>query len=90
MTVWHGEPEQPHMFPMEAGDVCLLDNFVWHQVMCALQSYQTNQLLLQGNPITSGERWALVIFYSVRKVASCALCFRRTHGCCDTRRKVLA
>jgi len=57
VTVWHGEPEQPHMFPMEAGDVCLLDNFVWHQ----------------GNPITSGERWALVIFYSVRKTEGARL-----------------
>lgn len=30
--------------------MCLLDNYVWHQ----------------GNPIRSGERWSLVIFYAVR------------------------
>merc|ERR1712070_391217 len=60
VTVWHGEPEQPHVLPMDVGDVCLLDNFVWHQ----------------GNPITSGERWALVIFYSVKPVQGKSSIFR--------------
>jgi hypothetical protein len=38
-------------YPMGVGDMCFLDNAVWHQ----------------GNPITAGERWSLVIFYGVKK-----------------------
>lgn len=42
--------EEAFHYPMPPGDMCLLDNYVWHQ----------------GNPITAGERWSLVIFYSVK------------------------
>ena len=49
MTVWEGKPEVTYKYPMAAGDMCMLDNYVWHQ----------------GNPITAGERWSLVIFYAV-------------------------
>jgi len=52
VTVWDGKPEVAHTFASNPGDVVLLDNFVWHQ----------------GNPISTGERWALVIFYSVKEV----------------------
>ena len=37
---------------MRPGDICFLDNYVWHQ----------------GDPITAGERWSLVIFYRTKKV----------------------
>jgi hypothetical protein len=37
-------------YAMRPGDLCLLDNYVWHQ----------------GNPIRAGERWALVVFYQTR------------------------
>lgn len=50
VTVWEGAPEVAHEYPMRPGDICALDNYVWHQ----------------GNPIQSGERWALVIFYQTR------------------------
>lgn len=54
VTVWEREPgnaeEVAFEYPMRAGDVCALDNYIWHQ----------------GNPITSGERWALVIFYQTK------------------------
>ena len=49
VTVWEGKPEVTYKYPMAAGDMCMLDNYVWHQ----------------GNPITAGERWSLVIFYAV-------------------------
>jgi hypothetical protein len=39
-------------YPMSAGDICCLDNFVYHQ----------------GNPISSGERWAFVIFYRCKRI----------------------
>lgn len=51
VTVWEGEPETEYVYPMQPGDVCCLDNYVWHQ----------------GNPITAGERWSLVIFYAVKR-----------------------
>ena len=43
VTVWEG-PEEDEVqwdYPMNPGDVCFLDHYVWHQ----------------GNPITTGERW---------------------------------
>lgn len=49
VTVWDGEPEVARHYAMRPGDICTLDNCVWHQ----------------GNPISAGERWALVIFYDV-------------------------
>jgi len=50
VTVWDSVPKQQYDYPMLPGDLCMLDNMVWHQ----------------GNPITAGERWVIVIFYSVR------------------------
>jgi len=56
VTVWERSgpdgqgPEEAYKYPMRAGDMCTLDNYIWHQ----------------GNPIHAGERWALVIFYQVR------------------------
>ena len=50
LTVFEGTPEVAYKYAVRPGDMCLLDNFVWHQ----------------GNPITSGERWSLVIFYAVK------------------------
>jgi len=38
-------------YPLGCGDMCFVDNAVWHQ----------------GNPITHGERWSLVIFYGVKQ-----------------------
>eukprot|EP01062_Namystynia_karyoxenos_P068741 TRINITY_DN6374_c0_g1_i1.p2 TRINITY_DN6374_c0_g1~~TRINITY_DN6374_c0_g1_i1.p2 ORF type:complete len:401 (+),score=132.00 TRINITY_DN6374_c0_g1_i1:99-1205(+) len=43
--------EVEYPYPMAPGDMCLLDSCVWHQ----------------GNPITAGERWSLVIFYRVTR-----------------------
>ena len=45
VTVWEG-PEEDEVqwdYPMNPGDVCFLDHYVWHQ----------------GNPITTGERWCV-------------------------------
>jgi len=50
LTVWDGENEaEEFVYPVAAGDVCLLDSRVWHQ----------------SNPISHGERWVIVIFYEV-------------------------
>jgi hypothetical protein len=54
LTIWDGHPDNPdatYKYPMGPGDICFLDHLVWHQ----------------ANPIASGERWALVIFYSVKR-----------------------
>ena len=54
VTVWEG-PEEDEVqwdYAMDPGDICFLDNYVWHQ----------------GNPITAGERWVLVIFYRTKAV----------------------
>ena len=48
-----GRKEIEYKYPMPPGDMCLLDNYVWHQ----------------GNPITAGERWSLVIFYGVKQAS---------------------
>ena len=51
LTVWDGENEaEEFVYPVAAGDVCLLDSRVWHQ----------------SNPIARGERWVIVIFYEVK------------------------
>lgn len=53
VTVWERGPdgaESAFRYPMLPGDVCVLDNYVWHQ----------------GNPIDAGERWALVVFYQTK------------------------
>ena len=54
VTVWEGPEEDEVQWdcPMSPGDICYLDHYVWHQ----------------GNPITAGERWALVIFYRTKQV----------------------
>ena len=50
LTVWDGEGEaEVFELPVAAGDVCLLGPQVWHQ----------------SNPVLSGERWVIVIFYAV-------------------------
>ncbi|KAJ1635061.1 hypothetical protein T492DRAFT_476498 [Pavlovales sp. CCMP2436] len=55
VSVWERPGASPEEvcfdYPMLPGDVCLLDNSVWHQ----------------GNPISAGERWALVIFYQTKE-----------------------
>eukprot|EP00941_MAST-03F_sp_MAST-3F-sp1_P001500 g1500.t1 len=56
LTVWDGLPKNPdatYYYPMAPGDICFLNRLVWHQ----------------AEPITSGERWALVIFYRVGTVS---------------------
>lgn len=51
LTVWDGENEaETFRYPVASGDACLLDSRVWHQ----------------SNPITHGERWVIVIFYTVK------------------------
>lgn len=51
LTVWDGENDaEVFRYPVAAGDACLLDSRVWHQ----------------SNPITHGERWVIVIFYTVQ------------------------
>lgn len=55
VTVWEGTKnvnEVEFKYAMKPGDVCCLDNFVYHQ----------------GNPITGGERWAFVIFYRCKRL----------------------
>ena len=42
LQVWE-EDEVQWDYPMNPGDVCFLDHYVWHQ----------------GNPITTGERWCV-------------------------------
>ena len=32
LTVWEGIPEQTYKYPMNVGDICFIDNFVYHQV----------------------------------------------------------
>eukprot|EP01004_Peranema_trichophorum_P006877 NODE_5677_length_984_cov_27.943089_g5098_i0.p1 GENE.NODE_5677_length_984_cov_27.943089_g5098_i0~~NODE_5677_length_984_cov_27.943089_g5098_i0.p1 ORF type:complete len:275 (-),score=38.66 NODE_5677_length_984_cov_27.943089_g5098_i0:159-932(-) len=51
LTVWDGQPQYKIDYPVNIGDMVLLDRLVWHQ----------------GNPITSGHRYVLVIFYTVRE-----------------------
>ena len=50
VTVWDGQPQSTAYYPIEPGDICFLDRCVWHQ----------------GNPITAGTRWVIVIFYAVK------------------------
>lgn len=51
LHVWDGKPKQQEfVYSMRAGDAIFLDNAVWHQ----------------AKPITSGTRWALVLFLRVR------------------------
>lgn len=50
LTVWDGDKDaETFRYPVTSGDACLLDSRVWHQ----------------SNPITHGERWVIVIFYTV-------------------------
>ena len=50
LSVWDGKPVTEYAYQMKAGDILYLDNMVWHQAF----------------PITTGERWALVIFCKCR------------------------
>ncbi|CAE8680325.1 unnamed protein product [Polarella glacialis] len=54
LHVWDGKPQQELVYQMQPGDVMFLDNAVWHQ----------------AKPITSGERWALVLFLKLRNAVS--------------------
>lgn len=50
LTVWDGDREREIFeYPVGVGEGAMLDSAVWHQ----------------SNPITSGERWVIVIFYQV-------------------------
>ncbi len=77
LTVWEGphNDEKKYVYDLAAGDICFLDNFIFHQGLAEtlgtvhLQKHLLTHLSTSppaGNPITSGERWALVIFYSVK------------------------
>lgn len=46
LRVWDGKPTKETVYDMKPGDIMFLDNAVWHQAM----------------PISSGTRWALVLF----------------------------
>ena len=49
--MWDGKPERKQFdYAIPPGSACFLDRMVWHQ----------------ANPVTAGERWALVIFYKIR------------------------
>eukprot|EP00933_Yihiella_yeosuensis_P016133 TRINITY_DN13898_c2_g1_i1.p1 TRINITY_DN13898_c2_g1~~TRINITY_DN13898_c2_g1_i1.p1 ORF type:complete len:326 (+),score=66.06 TRINITY_DN13898_c2_g1_i1:60-1037(+) len=51
LIVWDGpRPQKEYTYQMKPGDCIFLDNAVWHQ----------------AKPITSGERWALVLFLRLR------------------------
>ena len=64
LTVWDGDGDREVFeYPdIGAGDACVLDARVWHQ----------------SNPVSSGERWVVVIFYQARPptsaVISCTAC----------------
>eukprot|EP00668_Euglena_longa_P005812 GGOE01006856.1.p1 GENE.GGOE01006856.1~~GGOE01006856.1.p1 ORF type:complete len:249 (+),score=21.25 GGOE01006856.1:83-829(+) len=50
LTIWDGpDPNEStqYSYELDVGGVCFLDGQLWHQ----------------SNPVTSGERWVLVIFY---------------------------
>eukprot|EP00667_Euglena_gracilis_P010651 EG_transcript_10857 len=50
LTIWDGpgpNESTQYVYDLDVGGVCFLDGQVWHQ----------------SNPITSGERWVLVVFY---------------------------
>lgn len=46
LLVWDGKPTKEFTYRMKSGDLLFLDNAVWHQ----------------AKPITTGTRWALVLF----------------------------
>lgn len=46
LLVWDGKPQKEFVYRMAPGDLLFLDNAVWHQ----------------ARPISSGTRWALVLF----------------------------
>ena len=50
LSVWDGPDRTETLYQMKPGDLMMLDNMVWHQ----------------AHPITSGERWALVIFFKCK------------------------
>lgn len=51
---WDGKPQKELVYHMKPGDAIFLLNAVWHQAM----------------PITSGTRWALVIFLRLRSATA--------------------
>merc|ERR1719468_1192616 len=54
LHVWDSKPQQEYAYQMEPGDTIFLDNAVWHQ----------------AKPITTGTRWALVLFLRLRTPAA--------------------
>merc|ERR1712014_528252 len=50
LHVWDGKPEKEYVYSMQPGDMIYLERAVWHQ----------------AKPITSGTRWALVLFLRLR------------------------
>mmetsp|Transcript_29438 Transcript_29438/g.62671 ORF Transcript_29438/g.62671 Transcript_29438/m.62671 type:complete len:323 (-) Transcript_29438:110-1078(-) len=54
LHVWDGKPQKELEYKMQPGDVIFLDNAVFHQ----------------AKPITSGTRWALVLFLRVKNSGS--------------------
>lgn len=56
LHVWDGKPQQEYEYAMKPGDAIFLDNAVWHQ----------------AKPITTGTRWALVLFIRLRNPATAA------------------
>jgi len=50
LHVWDGKPQRESVYHMRPGDVIFLENAVWHQ----------------AKPITTGTRWALVIFLRLK------------------------
>ena len=76
VTVWEG-PEEDEVqwdYAMNPGDICFLDNYVWHQ----------------GNPITAGERWVLVIFYRTKQVKGTRFSRMFLKAAAERKRKVEA
>lgn len=51
LHVWDGKPQREFVYHMKPGDALFLDNAVWHQ----------------AKPITSGTRWALVLFLRLHR-----------------------
>lgn len=70
-TVGERKNELTYRYPLHPGDMCMLDNYVWHQ----------------GNPITSGERWSLVIFYAVKRAPNTNRLLRIVKKAADSKKQ---
>mmetsp|Transcript_91984 Transcript_91984/g.173300 ORF Transcript_91984/g.173300 Transcript_91984/m.173300 type:complete len:374 (-) Transcript_91984:48-1169(-) len=56
LHVWDGKPQKEFCYSMKPGDILFMDNAVWHQ----------------AKPISTGTRWALVIFIRLRNAKPAA------------------